>query len=496
MIVIQHSSFPGGVLCICIVGQTRMRNRVSGSLPKTNHPWVPSRAFGKTTVRRGLADGRSPFFIFLYTRAMFTLADLGAQFRHTTLSNGTRVVVFERPGMPVYLRACFLSGSRFDDGDQQGTAHFLEHMLVAGTKRFPSKDKLAAYIEQYGGVFGATTSSDALNINVGIGDPADAEKAFEVLHEMLFESLFDEKALETERGSVLGELRDRLSNPGMMVWDVASRLIFQGTVLAQSTVGLRQAIEAMTKDQVVAFFRKNLTAERMLLVVSGGITLETVVAHTERLLAMPASSSKPDMSKSLPVIRAHAIDIERYVGKEQVHLVLGFRTVPAHHPDTFALDIIAQVLGGGRASVLNRELRYQRGLTYSVGAWQRDFADAGMWAIKTSVAKEKVQEVLDVITTVISRVRDQGLTEEEVQFAKSKIMKSQRMELQTSASWVDFHAYQQLLSSESWTLVEYLRGISLVTPEDTKVIAKKYLSPDKGYLALCGDISEDTVRVH
>lgn len=425
---------------------------------------------------------------------MLSLADLGTKYRQTILSNNTRVVVFERPGTPIHLRACFLSGSRFDDS-KEGTAHFLEHMVVAGTKNFPSKDLLSSYIEQYGGVFGASTSSDSLDIYMGIGDPNDLNIILKVLHEMLFESLFDEKILETERGSILGELRERLSNPKTMVWDVAERLIFQGTPLAKSTIGTPQDIEAITKKGILEFFHKNITAGRMILVVSGGITMEDIAKEAENLLLLP-SSIKPIFDKQLPIIREETIDIERYIGKDQVHIIVGFRTAPAHHSDAFALDLIAQVLGGGRASVLAKELRYNRGLVYGVGAYQHGFVDAGMWAVKTSTAKEKLQEVLDIITATIARVATQGLTDSEIQFAKNKIIKSKRMELQTSASWVNFHAYKQLLSPEPWTFIDYLQGISKVTSEDIRRVAKKYFGHDKWYLAMCGDITKDEVAIN
>ena len=425
---------------------------------------------------------------------MFTLSDLGTQFRHTTLSNGTRVVVFERPCMPVYLRACFLSGSRFDISGKDGTAHFLEHMLVAGTKKFPSKDKLAAYIEQCGGVFGASTSLDFVNINTGIGDPADLDKAFEVFHEILFESSFDEKAIKNERGSILSELRDHLSNPGSMIWDVAGRLIFQDTSLAKPTLGSRETIEAIARKDVIDFFHNNMTADRMILVASGGVTLEGVTERAERLLILQ-SSQKIISDKQLPIIRKRTTDIEQFAGKEQIHMVLGFRTVPAHHKDGFALDVIAEALGGGRASALTKELRYKRGFVYGVSAIQRDFSDAGAFIIKTSCSKKKLQEVLDIISGILARVGTDGLSEDELIFAKEKIIKSKRMELQSSASWVNFHAYQQLLSSEPWTLIDYLNNISLVTQNSTKEIAKKYLDTNKWYLAMCGDISDNEVSV-
>lgn len=129
--------------------------------------------------------------------------------------------------MPVFARATFLSGSRFDHPGKEGTSHFLEHMIVAGTKRFPSKDKLAAYIEQFGGGFSAFTGADSVSVNVAVGDPADLEKAFEVMHEILTESTFESSTVETERGSILRELGDKKSNPSEMVWEVYRKLFFR-----------------------------------------------------------------------------------------------------------------------------------------------------------------------------------------------------------------------------------------------------------------------------
>lgn len=426
---------------------------------------------------------------------MISLEDLGTRRREAILSNGARVVVFERSGMPVYMRAAFFGGSRFDADGKEGTAHFLEHMLTAGTKKFPSKDKLAAYIERYGGIFGATTWLDDINVNVAIGEPNDIDRAFEVLHEMLLESLFDDRAFEAERGSILGELRDAHSNPGRWVFDVATRVCFQGTPLAKSTLGTEGAVYAITKDDILTTYREHIAANRMLLMVSGGVTLEEIVEKANRALSIPVSG-QPLLDWELPVARRINTEIEFYSGGEQVHAVLSFRTSGIGSKDNASLDVIAEVLGGGRASTLSRVLRYERGLVYSVSANHLEFAGAGMWYIKTSATKKKLQEVFEVIAKEIQRIMRDGLTSEELQFAKDKIAKSKRMELQSSGSWVGFHTRRQLINPAPWTFIDYIHEIQAVTVADTKRVAEKYFTPDGWYVALCGDIAEDEVRFH
>ena len=124
------------------------------------------------------------------------------------------------------------------------------------------------------------------------------------------------------------------------------------------------------------------------------------------------------------------------------------------------------------------------------------FADSGSWVVKTSTSKDKLREVLDTICDELKRVFDNGLTSEEVKFAQDKIEKSQRMEMQTSDSWVRFHGLRELLGGgKIWTLTDYSSEIRAVTPEATREVARKYFGPDKWYLSICGDVEESEIKI-
>ena len=191
--------------------------------------------------------------------------------------------------MPLAINVVFLSGSRFDKNGKEGTAHFLEHMITAGSSKFPSKDKLAAYIEQYGGIFGASTSDDTMNIRVSLGDPSDVSKAFDVLHEILLDPFFEEKILETERGSVLREIGETISNPQRLIWEIYDKLFFQGTEIGRPTAGSEDSIPLISKEDVSDFYKNNLVSGRMALVVSGGVKLDSLVKEAEGKILLPKS---------------------------------------------------------------------------------------------------------------------------------------------------------------------------------------------------------------
>src|SRR3989344_1073645 len=426
---------------------------------------------------------------------MLKLEELGVRLKETTLSNGCRLILYERPEMPLAINVVFLSGSRFDKNGKEGTAHFLEHMITAGSSKFPSKDKLAAYIEQYGGIFGASTSDDTMNIRVSLGDPSDVSKAFDVLHEILLDPFFEEKILETERGSVLREIGETISNPQRLIWEIYDKLFFQGTEIGRPTAGSEDSIPLISKEDVSDFYKNNLVSGMMALVASGGVKLDSLVKEAEGKILLP-KSERFILNKDLPVIRNNPVMIEYDKDADKVYLVFGFRAVGENNVDIYPLRVITNVLGGGRASMLSKKLRYERGLVYTVSAGVHKLSDAGTVWISTSILKEKLQETLDIITEEIRRVIQEGLTEEEVNFSKNKIVKSQRMAMQTSELWAGFNSYAEVVGPKVITLSDYTKGIEAVTPEDTKKVAQKYFTPNNWYLAMHGNVKENGVKIN
>jgi len=423
-----------------------------------------------------------------------TLTDFGVTRDEATLPNGARVVLFERLGMPLALRVSFLSGSRFDPPNKEGLAHFAEHMIVAGTKSFPTKDKLATYIEELGGVFSAFTGPDVMGVNVGLGDPQDFPHAVRLLREILCKPLLRPKTIETERGSILNELRGKESNPARYVWELFRKLFFQGTAVGRSNLGSIESINSITREDLLSYVQDMLTSGRMGVTISGGIGISRITEKLRKGLPVTVSSNYVP-SKTLPILRERNISVKHYP-KEQVHLVVGFRTCSQFHEDKVALNILATILGGGRASVLSRKLRYERGLVYGVGAASFGSNDSGTWTIKTSTSKDTVQEVLDIITEEFSRAAEGKITSQELEFVKNKTVKSMKLKTQTSGSWVASHSFGELVNPNKYLrLDQYLNKVAALSLEDLSRVGKRYFVSGKWYLAMCGPLSEEDVTV-
>lgn len=412
------------------------------------------------------------------------------------LENGSKLVLLQKPKAPIFVRASFIAGSRFDEEGKDGTAHFLEHMLVAGSKRFPTKDKLSEYIEHFGGELGATTSGEVLNVNVSIAESEDIRVAFELLHEMLLEPLFDKNTFKTEKGAIQKELSGKVSSPDKMLWELYPYLFFQSSSMGRSILGTKNSIASITIDDVKDFYRKYIVSNRLTLIASGDIEMNEISEFANEYLDFESGDSYHNKNEfTLPLQNRTPIMNEIYKGKDQVHFMLGFRISSQDSIENMALGLIADAIGGGRSSVLTKKLRYQKGLVYSLWSSVIDYSDIAISFFKSSTTQEDLQKVLDIVSDEYKRIKKFGLSEKEIESTRNKIVKSLKVKLQTSYDWVNLYTNWERGVGAPIGLDEYVDTIKKITPEITKTVAEKYFTPDNWYLSLCGDVTPEDVNI-
>jgi len=424
---------------------------------------------------------------------MLKLSDLNLSLETDKLKNGIKIVNFRRSGAPLAIRCLFFAGSRFDD--IEGTSHFLEHLLVAGIKKYPSKDKLASYIENNGGILGAVTGMDNLTINLSLGDPQDISTASEVLKEVIFSPIFEDKVIENERQVIYHELSDRKSNPSKAIGIVNRQLFYQNTVLGRSTLGTEASIKNIKKTDILSYYQNNILSSQMVLVISGDISIEVIKNEFEFLESIKFITKIPQ--KDLEINQQKRILIEKFNQNDQITFSYAFRTGNISDMSNPDLSIILQALAVTRSSRLITRLRYENGLIYGINSWHEQLFDAGTWGFQTATSKSKFQKVINIIEKEFNSLTQDGLSTSELDFVKNKIIKSGRLHLQTSESIVNFHAYKQFLENNQgpWTVENYTEELEEVDCNSIKTTATKYLNPAKSYLAICGDIDKKEISL-
>jgi len=399
----------------------------------------------------------------------------------------------QRPGQPIHIRASFVAGSRFDT--IPGIAHFLEHLLLAGSQKYPDKRQLTVNLENIGGSIGGSTNTDFLTIYLEIAEKKDLSFALGIFDEAINHSLFDDKAIETERGAILAELQMRYHNRSIWVMDIANRLIYQKTPCGTITSGTEDSVKLITRADLINFYETIFKINPVSWSISGDVDEKEIIETLGRLHSTKLSLDKM-FDLELPIIREKTTDLEVF-DDNKADLYFGFRTTPRNFSEAPSLDIIASYLAQDRGCKLQDELRYKRGLIYSCQGSNFISFDSGDWYIKTACLAENVQEVLNIIIKELEEIKENGLPEEDLRLIKNKLIKNNIVKMQTAQSWAIKSANPAFISApETFLIDNYEREIEQVTPESIIEVANRYFTSNNWYLAMCGPKSLENININ
>ncbi len=424
---------------------------------------------------------------------MYSFEAFGVDFEKCELKNGSQLFLFKKKGAPLYIRASINAGSRCDN--IPGLAHFVEHMIVAGSKKFPSKNLLAEQIEKIGGEFSASTNFDVIRVNIQVAQKDDLLVATDLLNEMLCESLFDQKVIENERGAILSEIGVRNTNPSRYSADLFLNLAFQDTYMKYNTLGTKESVTRINVKDIKEFYNNYFSPFRTTYLVCGDIEMSELKKSLEETVHLP-SSSENLLPKIPEIIRKENILIKYFDNKES-HIIFGFRADIMSLKEMAILLIMRIILVAGRASILNTELRYKKGLVYSVNGSALFLSGTGVFDILTACEHKNVQSVLDIICDELHKINNNGVSEESFNFAKEKILKSKFIEMQTSASWVNANnQFLNSLATEKATIIDLMNITEKITIDEVNEVFRKYIKPGTSYLVVCGQNKRESLKVN
>lgn len=412
------------------------------------------------------------------------LEKFGVTLHKEKLNNDADLFLFERKGMPIFLRASFFAGSRFDS--ISGTAHFLEHMLLAGTKKFPTKNLIASYIQRVGGDFGASTDNNILRFDVEIPEADDLNVGITTMTECLIHSLFNQKTIETERKAIISELRSKRSNPREYIKDIQRKVSLQGTLAARSTLGDESSVSNISKENIIEYGNKYINSGKLCFVASGNISIENLKKGLNKINFEQTDRFK--ITERLPIIKDVDVEVDFYSNLDQLQVSLICRTNINDYTEYCSLRVLNHILSVGRGSRLITKLRYENGLVYSVSSSVFDTVDWGVLRINFSCSKDNLSKVKDLIFKEFDNLKQNSISAIELANTQSMISKGSIRYFQTSESWVNFHETDALFFPESFhTAEDYIMTINKLTSDDIKKVIGKYLSKDNFYTAIYGN---------
>lgn len=379
------------------------------------------------------------------------------------LSNG--VMVYWNPmkesraaSIGVWVKA----GSRFETSEEGGVTHFLEHMCFKGTKT-RSAQEIANEMDYLGGEMNAFTSQEVTSFYATVLSE-NAERAGELLGDLLTNSIFDSVELERERGVVLEELAESMDDPEDRVMESLFRVYFGEHPFGSPILGTEETINRFSEDSVRRYFKDHYHPGNLFVTIAGNLDWSDMLETLERAfqnVSRSAGASLP-YSKPEPLFEYVEEDDEF----EQVHLCMGVRGLPQTHSSQSALRILTTHLGGGMSSRLFQEVREKRGLAYSVYASPLSFSDGGIVRIAASTRPTRRKELQKVLVAELQRMESIPLSDAELTRARNQLKSSLLLGLESTAGRMSKMGKDLLNWGKEIPISEIEKQIDAVTPED------------------------------
>jgi len=393
------------------------------------------------------------------------------------LDNGIRLIIREhRASEIVALHLWVGVGGRDERPAERGFSHFVEHMLFKGTDArgpgFIDRD-----VEAVGGRTNAGTSLDYTFYYMLL--PArQATRGIEVLADVAFNSAFDPKELDRERQVVFEEVRLGEDNPRASLIRQLYGHVFPGHPYGRPVLGEAAALRAATRETLRDYYKRHYAADNMTLVVVGAVDPTEVRATVARSFARvpPAGYHRAPLPPppALAGVSRHAVSRN----ERQAYLALGWSAPPLGHPDVFAVDVLAAILGGSRSSRLNQALRERNRLVSTVRASYAALQGGGMLSVTSQLEPGDVRKVEEVILDEIRRIQTEGVTEVERRRAITKAESEHAFAIETAEGLASAYG----LAETVWSLEEelrYLERLRSVTREQIREAARRYLPTDR-----------------
>jgi predicted Zn-dependent peptidase len=408
-------------------------------------------------------------------------------FERHILDNGLRVLTANLDhAQSVTCMVMLAAGSRYETPETSGVAHFSEHMFFKGTERRPTARDIAGEIDSLGGEFNAFTGKESTAYYVKCA-AEHRDVALDVLVDMLRNSRFEAGEIEREKGVIVEEMNMYFDTPRDYIGGVYEDLLYGDQPLGWDIIGRKETIQNATRDTFMSYLDRWYHPSRMVLGIAGRIG-DDALERAQELLGdlTPAETGEPS------AVQPHANGRVKVFTKQsdQAHVILGVPSYPLEHPDRYALQLLATVLGGGMSSRLFTEVRERRGLAYYVYGLNHSYTDAGSLYAQAGVDIKRIDEAVTTIGAELKKIAAEAVPADELEKARSFSKGRFVLQLESPQGLIMFGLRKEVLERRAPDPEEVLAGVSAVTVEDVQRVAQNVIADERLRLAVIGPFED------
>jgi predicted Zn-dependent peptidase len=406
------------------------------------------------------------------------------------LPSGLTIVAERMPVEAVNLNLWLNVGSAVESDAINGMAHFLEHMVFKGTARLESGE-FERLVEERGAVTNAATSQDYTHYYITTA-PQDFADLSPLLVDVVANPTIPDDGFERERFVVLEEIRRSQDNPRRRTFQRASELTFNSLPYRRPVLGLASVIETLSSQQMRDFHAHWYQPQSITAVVVGNLPVDQLIQTVADSFAplKPQSGEFDDLASAafIPysssfVPEAPFQEIVRHEFTDptlqQARLVMTWRVPGLNHLNqTYALDVLASVLGQGRTARLFQDLREDQGLVSSISASNMTYRHQGSFYISAHLPVENLERAEAAITQHIRRLQDEPISAAEIARMRTRVANHFVFGNETPSDRSGLYGYYQSLVGDLAPALNYPAHVQSLDPQEMQAAAQRYLSAD------------------
>lgn len=403
------------------------------------------------------------------------------------LPNGVQIVHRKTNSPVVYVGLMIGAGTRHEQANENGMAHYIEHCVFKGTEHYNAR-QIINHIEGIGGEINAYTTKEETTFYAATLCN-HFRTTLHLLADMVLRPTFNKKETDKELTVILDEIESYNDSPSELIYDDFENMVFEGSSLAMPILGTKKTLRRISKSPEIAlnWMKTHYRPERIVLFVQGNISTKQVISSAERELGevphISSLSSHSSLSSQSSMPSATPRTYKRHT--HQTHIMLGSHAYPIGHQKQLTMYLLNNILGGScMSSRLYLTLREKYGLVYNIDSQAVPLSDTGYWNIYLACEPQHKEQCLELCHKELKQLRDTRLTAAQLQRALRQLEGQMAISAENQENNALAMAKQMLYHHHAPAWQETFAKVKEITSTQLQDVANEVFAPEKIYTLL------------
>lgn len=408
------------------------------------------------------------------------------------LDNGLTTVIVPMEDTPTVTVMVMVGvGSRFEEREENGISHFLEHMFFKGTENRPSSHKVSTKLDSLGAESNAFTGHE-YTAYYGKAQADKTNQILDILADIYQNSLFPKEEIEKEAGVITEEIRMYNDLPMRLVQDIFQEHMYPKHPMGRMILGTKENVNSFKRDDFLNYEDTHYNAENTAVIIAGGVSTDEAHEEIEEQFRDISTKDAESPQPAEPQPESRITYQQR--DSDQTHLVVGAPAVERESNKLSETEVLSTVLGRGMSSRLFKKLRDEMGVCYYVKSSADYFTDTGLFKVSTGVTPSRLQEVIKAITEEIHVIAEEGIEKDELEKAQEFVAGNFLLNHETTDQIARDLAKQAVLDESMEAPQEYTQKLHKVTSAEVQNMAQEVI--DNGLHAAVIGPECDKTKLH